>query len=89
MWNLKQRKKRKKPRRLVVSRGRGWGSDGEMVERGQEVKKKRNVSGEDFLRPVSGLCILHPNVPHSYIKKGHASVPPGLPGGPSNKLRSV
>ena len=27
-----------------------------MVERVEKVKKKKNVSGEGFLRPVSGLC---------------------------------
>ena len=90
MWNLKERRKRKNnPGRLVVARGRGWGRGGEMVERGQKVKKKKNVSGEDFLRPVSGLCIPHPKVPHSCIEEGHASIPPCLPGGPPNKLRSV
>ena len=38
---------------MVVARGRGWGSGGEMVERVEKVKKKKDVSGEDFLRPVA------------------------------------
>ena len=74
---------------MVVSRGREWGSGGEMVERVEKVKKKKNVSGDGFLRPVSGLCIPHPNVPHSCIEEGHASIPPCLPGGSPDKLGSV